>query len=181
MLPTLVINRLSCLENNKLMQLAVENFEFMQSIYMRELEDLKGLVSFIPIYIYISMRFISISQLLMRNICLHIYMFRWSKKRRLSEMGFGREKTVYTYFAIASCSLFPHNSVMRLIIAKAAIIVTVADDFYDMEGSLPDLEILTDAVQRLIALNNHTNQALASQVLYVHALCTHELRENNYI
>ncbi|KAL1560201.1 geranyllinalool synthase [Salvia divinorum] len=106
--------RLSCLENTKLMQLAVENFEFMQSIYMRELEELKG----------------------------------WSKKWRLSEMGFGREKTVYTYFAVASCSLFPHNSVMRLIIAKAAIIVTVADDFYDMEGSLPDLEILTDAVQR---------------------------------
>ncbi|XP_047964745.1 (E,E)-geranyllinalool synthase-like [Salvia hispanica] len=106
--------RLSCLENNKLMQLAVENFEFMQSIYMRELEDLKG----------------------------------WSKKRRLSEMGFGREKTVYTYFAIASCSHFPHYSVMRLLLSKATIIVTVADDFYDMEGSLPDLEILTDAVQR---------------------------------
>ncbi|KAG6384152.1 hypothetical protein SASPL_156055 [Salvia splendens] len=106
--------RLSCLENTKLRQLAVENFEFMQSIYMRELEELKG----------------------------------WAKKWRLSEMGFGREKTVYTYFAIASCSLFPHNSVMRMIIAKAAIIVTVADDFYDMEGSLPDLEILTDAVQR---------------------------------
>ncbi|KAG6419087.1 hypothetical protein SASPL_121296 [Salvia splendens] len=106
--------RFSCLENTKLRQLAVENFEFMQSIYMRELEELKG----------------------------------WAKKWRLSEMGFGREKTVYTYFAIASCSLFPHNSVMRMIIAKAAIIVTVADDFYDMEGSLPDLEILTDAVQR---------------------------------
>lgn len=63
-------------------------------------------------------------------------------------MGFGREKTVYTYFAVASCSLFPHNSVMRLLIAKAAIIVTVADDFYDMEASLPELEILTLAVQR---------------------------------
>ncbi|XP_057764549.1 S-linalool synthase [Salvia miltiorrhiza] len=106
--------RLSCLENTKLMQVAVEYFEYMQSIYMRELEELKG----------------------------------WSKKWRLSEMGFGREKTVYTYFAVASCSLFPHDSIMRLIIAKAAIIVTVADDFYDMEGSLPDLEILTRAVQR---------------------------------
>lgn len=63
-------------------------------------------------------------------------------------MGFGREKTVYTYFAVASCSCLPHNSIMRLVIAKAAIIVTVADDFYDMEGSLPDLEILTNAVQR---------------------------------
>nr|QEV81852.1 terpene synthase 13 [Prunella vulgaris] len=106
--------RLSCFDNTKLMQLAVENFEFMQSIYARELEELKW----------------------------------WSKKWRLSEMGFGREKTLYTYFAVASCSLFPHNSIMRLVIAKAAIIVTVADDFYDMEGTLHDLEILTDAVQR---------------------------------
>lgn len=63
-------------------------------------------------------------------------------------MGFGREKTVYTYFAAASCSFLPYNSMMRLVIAKAAIIVTVADDFYDMEGSLSDLEILTHAVMR---------------------------------
>lgn len=75
---------------------------------------------------------------------------RWSKKWRLSEMGFGREKTAYTYFAVASCSCLPYNSIMRLVIAKAAIIVTVADDFYDMEGSLHELEILTDAVMRYI-------------------------------
>lgn len=61
-------------------------------------------------------------------------------------MGFGREKTVYIYFAVASCPSLPY--MMRLVIAKAAIIVTVADDFYDMEGTLPDLEILTHAVQR---------------------------------
>lgn len=63
-------------------------------------------------------------------------------------MGFGREKTVYTYFAVASSSNFPYCSSKRLILAKAAIIVTVADDFYDMEGSVTELEILTDAVQR---------------------------------
>ncbi|KAL8460390.1 hypothetical protein ACS0TY_032067 [Phlomoides rotata] len=106
--------RMSCLDNKKLKQLAVQNYEFQQSIYIQELEELKG----------------------------------WSKKWRLSEMGFGREKTVYTYFAVASCSCLPYNSIMRLVIAKAAIIVTVADDFYDMEGSLHELEILTDAVKR---------------------------------
>lgn len=36
--------RLSCLDNTKLMQAAVENFEFMQCVYVRELEELKGLV-----------------------------------------------------------------------------------------------------------------------------------------
>ncbi|KAH6829065.1 hypothetical protein C2S53_013213 [Perilla frutescens var. hirtella] len=115
--------RLSCLDNKKLMQLAVENFEFQQSIYQQELEELK----------------------------------RWSKKWRLSEMGFGREKTVYTYFSIASAwSCIAYYSMMRLVAAKAAIIVTVADDFYDMEGSLPDLEILTHAVQRYVRLDGHS-------------------------
>ncbi|KAG8385580.1 hypothetical protein BUALT_Bualt03G0060000 [Buddleja alternifolia] len=106
--------RLSCLDNKNLMQLAVENFEFRQSIYGQELEELK----------------------------------RWSKKWRLSEMGFGREKTTVTYFAAAASTCLPYNSKTRLEIAKAAIIVTVADDFYDMEGSLTELEILTDAVKR---------------------------------
>ncbi|PIN19742.1 Alpha-farnesene synthase [Handroanthus impetiginosus] len=106
--------RLCCLDDEKLLQLAVRNFEFQQSIYMRELEELK----------------------------------EWSKKWRLSEMGFGREKTVYTYFAISATSCIPHNSIMRLVIAKTAIIITVADDFYDMEGSLNELEFLTDAVKR---------------------------------
>ncbi|CAA0817906.1 (E-E)-geranyllinalool synthase [Striga hermonthica] len=106
--------RLSGSKNNKLLQLAVENYELRQMIYRRELEELKG----------------------------------WSKKWRLSEMGFGREKSVYTYFVMATSSCFPFNSIMRLVAAKAAIIVTVADDFYDMEGSLTELETLTDAIRR---------------------------------
>lgn len=75
-------------------------------------------------------------------------MHSWSKKWGLSEMGFGREKTVYTYFAVAATSCLPYSSIMRLVVAKAAIIVTVADDFYDMNGSLTELENLTDAVKR---------------------------------
>ena len=63
-------------------------------------------------------------------------------------MGFGREKTVYCYFAIAASTSLPQDSDVRMIIAKSAIVITVADDFYDMEGSLDELEKLTDAVQR---------------------------------
>ncbi|KAL3623418.1 hypothetical protein CASFOL_032234 [Castilleja foliolosa] len=104
--------RLSCLNNNKLLQLAVKNFELRQMTFKQELEELQG----------------------------------WSKKWRLSEMGFGREKTVYCYFGVSCC--LPLDSVMRLVIAKAAIIVTVADDFYDTEGSMAELETLTSAVKR---------------------------------
>ncbi|CAI9756495.1 unnamed protein product [Fraxinus pennsylvanica] len=106
--------RLSSLDNKKLLQLAVENYEFRQLIYRNELEELK----------------------------------RWSMKWRLSDMGFGREKTVYMYFAVAASICLPLDSLVRLISAKAGIIITVADDFYDMEGSMSELEVLTDAVKR---------------------------------
>nr|GMC78824.1 (E,E)-geranyllinalool synthase [Ipomoea batatas] len=106
--------RLSCLQNEKLLQLAVKNFELRQSTYRNELEELK----------------------------------RWSKEKGLVDIGFGREKTMYTYFAVATSTSLPHDSIIRLIVAKAAIVITVADDFFDMDGSLPDLQLLNDAVQR---------------------------------
>ncbi|EXB82821.1 (E,E)-geranyllinalool synthase [Morus notabilis] len=74
---------------------------------------------------------------------------RWSKDRGLSAMGFGREKTTYCYFAVAaSCSL-PYDSHVRLMVAKSAILITVADDFFDMKGrSLNELRSLIDAIKR---------------------------------
>ncbi|KAJ7968504.1 Terpene synthase [Quillaja saponaria] len=63
-------------------------------------------------------------------------------------MGFGREKTTYCYFAIAACTSLPCDSYVRMLVAKSAILITVADDFFDMKGSLSELEDLTDAVRR---------------------------------
>ncbi|KAA8519831.1 hypothetical protein F0562_014079 [Nyssa sinensis] len=74
--------------------------------------------------------------------------YRWSKDWGLTEMGFGREKTTYCYFAVAASSSLPHNSIIRMMVAKSAIIITVADDFFDMEGSQKELQCLTEAVQK---------------------------------
>ncbi|KAK1309093.1 S-linalool synthase [Acorus calamus] len=66
--------------------------------------------------------------------------------RRLLEMGaskMGREKTEYCYFAVAAC--LPD---VRMVAAKSAILVVVANDFFDIEGSLEDLHILIESVQR---------------------------------
>ncbi|KAJ1434772.1 Terpene synthase, metal-binding domain [Sesbania bispinosa] len=68
-------------------------------------------------------------------------------KNELKELK--REKTTYCYFAIAASSTsLPHDSYIRMLVAKTAIIITVADDFFDMIGSLSELETLTDAVKR---------------------------------
>ncbi|KAK1556795.1 hypothetical protein Q3G72_012281 [Acer saccharum] len=107
-------HRLSNFYNDKLLQLASQNYEFRQSIYQYELEELK----------------------------------RWSKDWGLSDMGFGREKTTYCYFATAASATLPPNSDARSIIAKGATLITVADDFYDEKGSLIELKNLTNAVKR---------------------------------
>ncbi|KAI8567581.1 hypothetical protein RHMOL_Rhmol02G0133000 [Rhododendron molle] len=74
--------------------------------------------------------------------------YRWTKEWGLSEMGFGREKTTYCYFAVAASGSLPRGSAVRLMVAKSAILITVADDFFDMKGSLDDLRSLNEAVQR---------------------------------
>ncbi|KAK3015535.1 hypothetical protein RJ639_006666, partial [Escallonia herrerae] len=106
--------RLTCLQDENIMRLALENYKFRQLIYRNELEELK----------------------------------RWSKDTGLSDMGFGREKTSYCYFAVAASSCLPHDSLVRMIVAKSAILITVADDFFDMKGALDELQELTEAVQR---------------------------------
>uniref|UniRef100_A0A2N9HUN3 Uncharacterized protein n=1 Tax=Fagus sylvatica TaxID=28930 RepID=A0A2N9HUN3_FAGSY len=106
--------RLSYRNNCELVSLAKQNYEFRQSIYKYELEELK----------------------------------RWSKDLGLTDMGFGREKTTYCYFAVATSSTLPCDSNIRMIVAKSAIVITVADDFFDMEGSLSELKGLTNAIQR---------------------------------
>ncbi|KAK3028498.1 hypothetical protein RJ639_038566 [Escallonia herrerae] len=106
--------RLTCLQDENIMQLAMENYKFRQLIYRNELEELK----------------------------------RWSKDTGLGDMGFGREKTTYCYFAVAASSCLPHDSLVRMIVAKSAILITVADDFFDMKGALDELQELTVAVQR---------------------------------
>ncbi|KAL0919759.1 hypothetical protein M5K25_011877 [Dendrobium thyrsiflorum] len=102
------------LQNNDLLQLAIDNFIMRQSIYRKELKELH----------------------------------RWSKDTGLSMMGFGRENTTYCYFAMASSSCLPLATDSRIEGTKCAILITVADDFFDEKGSLHELSILTDAVQR---------------------------------
>ncbi|KAJ8459313.1 hypothetical protein OPV22_032239 [Ensete ventricosum] len=73
---------------------------------------------------------------------------KWSKDSGLSSMGFGREKTAYCYFLIATAVTLPLQSDLRKVVARCAILVTVIDDFFDEKGSKDELESLTKAVQR---------------------------------
>ncbi|CAH2047854.1 unnamed protein product [Thlaspi arvense] len=74
----------------------------------------------------------------------------WVKKLGLNDIGFGREKTTYCYFASATSLPFEYASKFGKLTAKTAILITVADDLFDEEGSLDDLKVLTRAVMRFI-------------------------------
>ncbi|KAM7255129.1 hypothetical protein ACFE04_020370 [Oxalis oulophora] len=80
---------------------------------------------------------------------------RWTRINRLSDLGFGRERTTYCYFAIASCDSV--GASLRMMVSKLAILITVTDDFYDTEGSILELRALTDAIRRWdgIGLSGH--------------------------
>ncbi|KAL6287532.1 hypothetical protein ACE6H2_011922 [Prunus campanulata] len=74
--------------------------------------------------------------------------YRWSKEMGLGDMGFARQKTTYCHFAVASTASNSSLSDIRLAVVKSAILVTVADDFFDTEGSMDELEALANAVNR---------------------------------
>lgn len=73
---------------------------------------------------------------------------RWVKKWGLSDIGFGREKTTYSYFATVTSLPYEYAIKFGKLAAKSAILITIADDFFDEVGSFNDLEALTKAVLR---------------------------------
>ncbi|EOA34402.1 hypothetical protein CARUB_v10021930mg [Capsella rubella] len=74
----------------------------------------------------------------------------WVKKSGVNDIGFGREKTTYCYLAASASTSLPIIAAtnIRKLMAKSGILITVADDFFDEEGSFDELEALTKAVIR---------------------------------
>ncbi|RWR96468.1 diterpene geranyllinalool synthase [Cinnamomum micranthum f. kanehirae] len=72
----------------------------------------------------------------------------WTRDNGISSIGFGREKTVYCYFAMATTAYHPHLRAVRMTSAKNAILFTIIDDFFDVQGSMDELTRFADAVER---------------------------------
>ncbi|KAL5581937.1 hypothetical protein UlMin_014379 [Ulmus minor] len=123
----------------------------------RNIESInQGISSKAPFYRLSSLRSPTLLQLAVENFSLRQSMFRdelkelerWSKGFGLCDMGFAREKTAYCYFAVAATVPLPTLSDVRFAVVKSAILVTVADDFFDAEASLEELETFTRAIER---------------------------------
>lgn len=44
----------------------------------------------------------------------------------------------------------PHFGYSREILTKIAVLVTIMDDIYDVYGTLDELQVFTDTIQRLV-------------------------------
>ncbi|KAL4193730.1 hypothetical protein AMTRI_Chr06g178270 [Amborella trichopoda] len=73
---------------------------------------------------------------------------RWVRKSGIQDLGFARQKTTYCFFASAAAICEPNMSLARMSSAKSGILVTVIDDFFDIHGSMDELQSFTDAIER---------------------------------
>ncbi|PHT77515.1 Ent-kaur-16-ene synthase, chloroplastic [Capsicum annuum] len=94
--------------NKDFIALAVEDFNFCQSIHRSELKQLE----------------------------------RWLMQNRLDKLKFAREKSAYCYFSAAATIFQPELSDARMSWAKNGVLTTVIDDFFDVGGSMEELNNL---------------------------------------
>ncbi|KAL5989330.1 hypothetical protein ACLOJK_010220 [Asimina triloba] len=74
---------------------------------------------------------------------------RVKKDHGICSLGFGREKTTYCYFAVATTMYHTHMTEVRMTAAKNGLLLTIIDDFFDCYATLDELTIFTDAIERL--------------------------------
>ena len=73
---------------------------------------------------------------------------RWSVDSKLGDLHFARQKLVACYFSVASTLFSPEMSATRIVWTKNAVLTTLMDDFYDVEGSIEDIQSFVEAIKR---------------------------------
>lgn len=63
-------------------------------------------------------------------------------QNRLDKLKFAREKSAYCYFSAAATIFQPELSDARMSWAKNGVLTTVIDDFFDVGGSMEELNNL---------------------------------------
>ncbi|XP_059313799.1 (-)-camphene/tricyclene synthase, chloroplastic-like [Lycium ferocissimum] len=76
---------------------------------------------------------------------------RWWKSSCLAEkLPFSRDRIVEAFLWIAGMMVEPQkNQSCRIMLTKVTAMATVIDDIYDVYGTLDELELFTDAVERM--------------------------------
>lgn len=76
-------------------------------------------------------------------------MCRWWKSTRLGEkLNFARDKLVTSFFWTVGFNFEPRFQYCRRMTTKVNSLITTIDDTYDVYGTLDELELFTNAVER---------------------------------
>ncbi|KAL0535850.1 hypothetical protein IC582_024776 [Cucumis melo] len=74
---------------------------------------------------------------------------RWWKSTGLGEkLEFARDRLMANFFWSVGMGCEPHLQYLRKMSTKIASFITIVDDVYDLYGTLDELELFTDAVER---------------------------------
>jgi (-)-germacrene D synthase len=106
------------------------------------------------------------------------YIYRWWKECNFStELPFIRDRVVECYFWILGVYFEPEYLLARRMLTKVIAMTSIIDDIYDVYGTLEELELFTEAIERLklthfliLAIfernSNATTNALFFSLLY---------------
>uniref|UniRef100_A0A2N9GH73 Terpene synthase N-terminal domain-containing protein n=1 Tax=Fagus sylvatica TaxID=28930 RepID=A0A2N9GH73_FAGSY len=81
---------------------------------------------------------------------------RWWKSTGLGELNFARDRLVENFLWTVGVIFQPQFAYARTMLTKVMALITTIDDVYDLYGTLDELELFTDAVERWDI--NATNQ-----------------------
>jgi hypothetical protein len=86
------------------------------------------------------------SQFIYQDELLHLE--SWVKGNKLDQLQFARQKQTYCHLASCATIFHPELSDARTATTKNSVLVTIVDDFFDVEGSKEEIENLVALVEK---------------------------------
>ena len=83
------------------------------------------------------------------NLLNFFFIFRWWKGTAIGEkLSFARDRIVENFIWTVGTNFKPDFEDFRMGITKLLALVTTVDDVYDLYGTLEELELFTEAIDR---------------------------------
>lgn len=125
-----------------LLELARLDFNLIQSIYGRELQQLSRYKDWTTL-LGIKLLFI-----LTTNFDIYYLISWWTNLGLAQKLPFFRDWLTENYLWSVGWMFDPEESTLRSIETKANCFITLIDDVYDVYGTLDELQLFTDAIDR---------------------------------
>ncbi|XP_065036565.1 monoterpene synthase 7, chloroplastic-like [Musa acuminata AAA Group] len=133
--------------NPVLLELAKLDFDRVQIIYQRELREMSR---YFKLALLESCLVHSALVYEPANFSANLWLsIRWWNNLGLAQrLPFSRDRLMENYFWTVGCAFEPQFARIREAQTKANCLITTIDDVYDVYGTIDELELFTDAVDR---------------------------------